>query len=105
MTTGVNTTMAETVDKLGKVKAQISPLVSIEKDLKDMLCDAGPGAYEGKLFRATVSETIRTGPDAEKMEAKLRELGVSEKWFTANSKMTAFLSVRCVARTGKAVAA
>lgn len=100
----VNMEMADTVDQLGRVKARIAPLVATEKDLKEQLYNVGPGDYEGKLFRATVSEVFRSGPDMEAMLAKLKELGVTQKWIDAHQKTTAYLAVTCKARTGKATA-
>src|SRR4249920_1015968 len=97
----VNMTMADQVDQLGRVKARIAPLNAQEKELKEEFCNAGPGAYEGKLFRATVSEVFRSDHDAKAMEAKLRSLGVTKKWFDAHQKTTAYLAVKCVARTGE----
>ena len=94
--------MAETVDKLGRVKARLAPLLGLEKDLKIVLYNAGPGTYDGKLFMANVMDNLRTTPDTEAWGAKLLELGVTQKWLDAHQKKTAYPSVRVEARAGKA---
>ena len=61
---------------------------------------AGIGAYDGSLFRATVSEVAdRESLDPKAMEAKLRELGVDGRWFTRNTKTTkGYVTVKVTAR-------
>ena len=78
--------LASTIDRLGVLKAQMAELATEEKALKAVIIDHGPGAYEGELFRATVSESERATLDMDAVRAKLsprlcavrtRELNVS----------------------------
>lgn len=43
------------VDQLGAIRAQIANLRTQEKKIEEKLKEKGAGAYEGELFRATVS--------------------------------------------------
>lgn len=50
----------------------------------------GAGKHEGQLFLATVSDVEESESyDAAAMEAKLRELGVDNRWFNKNKKIKA----------------
>ena len=78
------------VDRLGAIRAQIADLEAQAKPLTDELKAAGPGVTEGQLFKATVSEVAgREVIDPAAMEAKLREMGVDNRWFSRNTKTTA----------------
>ena len=88
------------VDALGEIRAQIAALKESEEIYLAQIKAAGIGAYDGSLFRATVSEVAdRESLDPKAMEAKLRELGVDGRWFTRNTKTTkGYVTVRVTAR-------
>lgn len=92
--------MRKTTDDLGRVLAQITDLEKIETSLKGKLKSEGDGAYEGDLFRATVSTAEIESLDKEAMILKLRELGVSHQWFAANTNRSVKTVVKVVARNG-----
>ena len=82
---------AETVDELGRVKADIAVLSDYEKDLKQDLVATGEQAIDGNLFRATVSMQTKTTTDWKAVCAALMASGrVSMKLFNesveANTK-------------------
>ena len=51
--------LTKIIDDLGALKARIADLENQEKALKQALADLGPGAYEGDLFRLSISESER----------------------------------------------
>lgn len=70
------------IDELGAVLAQKKDLEQREGELKTIVKDMGVGQHEGQLFMATVSDVDDSESyDAAKMEAKLRELGVDNRFF------------------------
>lgn len=88
------------VDGLGKLKAIIAGLTEREATLKGHLIDKGLGAYEGDLYRATVSQREQDVRDAV-LKAKAEELllkGTSPQFRSAHTTTTAVTSVRVVAR-------
>lgn len=90
------------VDDLGHVLAQIADLEKKADALKDALREAGPGAYEGKLFRATVGEDGEsTKYDVKALVAKLIALKQRRFVKSVAEVVPRQGSVRCVAKTGK----
>lgn len=90
----------EIVDELGQVKARIADLELREKELTSRLRRLGPGAYEGRLFRATVSEP---GERAVLDVEWFREY-VGPRLFSRHQNMVQVAaSVRVVARNGESV--
>lgn len=83
------------VDDLGRVKAEMARLAEREKALRDQIVEAGVGAYEGDLFRATVSDVERSILDMDAVRAKL-----SPQFIRANSSVVCSTTVRVVARKG-----
>ncbi len=78
------------IDALGTTLAQIADLEAIAKPLKEEVKAMGAGKHEGQLFLATVSDVEESESyDAAAMEAKLRELGVDNRWFNKNKKIKA----------------
>lgn len=70
------------IDALGKVLAEIKDLENQANPLKEEVKAMGAGQHEGQLFMATVSDVEETESyDSAKMEAKLRELGVDNRFF------------------------
>lgn len=88
------------VDQLGSVKARIAELKAEEARLASLVAESGYDAYEGNLFRATVSKVDdRKSLDVKAAEAKLRELGVDGRWFSKNQKTSkGYTTVKVVAR-------
>jgi D-serine deaminase-like pyridoxal phosphate-dependent protein len=92
--------LADTIDRLGFIKAQIAELLREEKELKATLIARGPGAYEGSLYRATVSESERETLDMDAVRAKL-----SPQFISANTNTTQVVMVRVVARNDESLSA
>ncbi len=59
------------VDKIGIIKASIGPQLDALKELEAKLKAQGAGAYEGALFRATVSDVETARLDMDAVRAKL----------------------------------
>lgn len=91
-----------TVDTLGQIRAEMARLKEVEAELVGQLKSAPVGAYEGSLFRATVSQIAdRETLDAKAAEEKLRELGVDGRWFSKNMKVVSgYTMVKVSARKG-----
>lgn len=95
----INTNLIKTIDRLGFLKAQIAELAREEKELKAALIAHGPGAYEGELYRATVSECERETLDMDAVRAKL-----TAQFIRANTNTTTVTMVRVVARNDEEIA-
>lgn len=65
--------LANAIDRLGKIKATMANLAVEEKEEKDIIIKSGKDAFEGALFRATVSTTQRSTTDYKAVLAKLVE--------------------------------
>jgi len=89
------TNLTATIDALGELKAQIAALELKEKELKKALGDLEPGAYEGDLFRLSVSETERETLDMKAVREKL-----SPQWMRAHTNVTNVRTLRVSARNG-----
>jgi hypothetical protein len=92
--------LTSTIDQLGVIKAQIAELKAQEEALRAVLVEQGPGAYEGELFRATVSESERSTLDMAAVRAKL-----SPQFIRAHTIITDVVTVRVAARTNARLAA
>lgn len=66
--------IAGAVDALGHLQAQIADLEAQAKALKAAIAENGAGAYEGSLFRATVSHSDR-GRNGRAAQEEGRRLG------------------------------
>jgi hypothetical protein len=77
------------VDQLGRLQAQIADLEAQAKAIKSTLSAIGEGAYEGELFRATVSKSERETLDMKAAREKL-----SPQWIRAHTKVTPVTTVR-----------
>ena len=87
--------LVATIDALGELKAQIAALELKEKELKKALGDLKPGAYEGELFRLSISETERENLDMKAVREKL-----SPQWMRAHTNVTNVRTLRVSARNG-----
>lgn len=91
-------TVAELVDALGVASARKAEAEKAHKRLRDMLADKGEGAYEGDLFRATVSIADREKIDWQAIAEKLEP---SRQLVTAHTSYGSVTTVRSTARNGK----
>ena len=89
------TNLQATIDALGAIKAQIADLELKEKELKKALGDLAPGAYEGDLFRLTISETDRETLDMKAVREKL-----TPQFITAHTNVTEVRTLKVSARNG-----
>jgi len=94
------TNLSKIIDDLGVLKAQIANLEVQEKALKQALQDLPAGAYEGEVFRLSVSETER-----ETLDMKAVREHLSRQFIQAHTNITPVRTLRVVARTGQKVAA
>ena len=77
------------IKQLVEIRNQIAELQNIEKMLAEEIKSLGNGRYEQDGHAATVySVADRESYDAKAMEAKLRELGVDNRWFSKNTRTT-----------------
>lgn len=92
----MTTNLTSTIDRLGYLKAQIADLKKEESALREVMLEQGPGAYEGEIFRATVSTSERETLDMVAVREKL-----SDQFIRAHTNVTESTTVRVVARNGK----
>lgn len=90
------------VDKIGKKRAQIAKLQAELADLESIVKDEGVGAYEGNLFRITISESDRATTAWKKIAQKL---GASRQMIKANTTYSEVTTLHCVARKADKIAA
>ncbi len=77
------------IEELANIRAQIAELTAVEKFLVEEIKAAGEGTYVEGNYSATVYTVgERSTADAKAMEQKLRELGVDNRWFAKNQKVT-----------------
>ena len=75
--------------ELANIRAQIAELSNLEKAITEEIKAAGEGTYTEGNYAATVYTVAeRCSTDSKAMEAKLRELGVDNRWFSKNQKVT-----------------
>jgi len=91
----VNISNVNPVDALGELKAQIANLEKLEKTLRDQIAAQGAGAYEGELFRASVSVAERETID---WRAIAEKLSPSRQLITAHTSAKEVVTVRVAAR-------
>jgi hypothetical protein len=94
------TNLTQTIDALGDIKAQIAELQLKEKALKEALADLKPGAYEGELFRLSISVADRETLDMDAVREKL-----TRQFILAHTHVTEVRTLRLAARSGRKLAA
>ena len=87
------------IDNLGYLLAQAAKLEAKIKAEKAKLIAQGVGAYEGTLFRATVSQSVRERLDSEAIDLALSKADFSSQYITAHTVKTECNTVRVVAKT------
>jgi len=93
------TNLTATIDALGALKAQIADLELQEKALKKALADIAPGAYEGELFRLSISQSVRCTLDMDAVREKL-----SPQFIAAHTRETEVRTLKVSARNGQVTA-
>ena len=91
--------VAGLADELGFIRAQMADLKDREKDIRDIMIEAGVKTLEDDTFRALVVESIRTMIDWKSVAAKLRP---SRQLVTAHTTEKEVISIRVNARRGAA---
>jgi len=94
------TNLAKLIDDLGVLNAQKAELLKQEKALKAAFDELSPGAYEGTLFRLSISESVRETLDMDAVREKL-----SVQFITAHTRETPVRTLRISARSGVKLAA
>ena len=82
------------IDDLGHLQAQIADLTKRADVIKAQLKSQGAGAYEGSLFRATVSISERETLDMAAVREKL-----THQFIAAHTNVSTVVTVKVVART------
>jgi hypothetical protein len=94
-------TAAQLADEMGLLAAEIKPLTDRLDQIKQSFREMGESQkHSGEFYAVSVSKKgITISVPREKLEAKLRELGVDQNWFDDNSE----ISERASSVTCKAV--
>jgi hypothetical protein len=77
----VTNNTATAIDRLGELKAKIADLEEEAYQLRQIVLELGVGSYDGKLFRATVSQFERATLDLKAVREKL-----SPQFIRANTR-------------------
>lgn len=91
----VGDTTAALIDALGILKAKIAELEIAEKELKARL-NLPAGAYEGRFYRLSISDSVRETLDMAAVREKL-----SPQFLRAHTRETPIRRYCVVARNGK----
>ena len=91
--------VAGLADELGFIRAQMADLKDRERDIRDIMIEAGVKTLEDDTFRALVVESIRTMIDWKQVAAKLKP---SRQLVTAHTTEKEVISIRVNARRGAA---
>ncbi len=91
--TTITKTPAQLVDEIGALKAAIAGPAAQLKALEAQLKAFGPGAYQGALWDASISASVRETLDMDAVRAKL-----SHQFITANTVSTDVITLRVTAR-------
>jgi uncharacterized coiled-coil DUF342 family protein len=87
------------VDHLGRLLAEIADLQKqadqIKDSIKDLASTGGATSYEGRLFKATYSESNRNSVD---YKALCSDLNISKDLLAKYTKQTAVFTVKVTSR-------
>ena len=76
------------IDRLGALKARIAELTAEAKPLETEIKAMGEGTHAGNLFDANVAVVADSESyDVDMLEAKLRSLGVDNRFFSKAKKI------------------
>ncbi len=89
--------LKETIDRLGRIKAQMADLETEHEKLRQRIIAAGIEEAEGKLFRATVSHSQVPTID---YKGLLEKLAPPKRIVTRFTSIREQVRVNVVARTG-----
>ena len=84
-------------DELGTIRAQMADLKGREKDIREVLIDAGVHTLEDEQFRAVGVESMRTTIDWKTVAAKMEP---SRQLVRAHTSEREVISIRVNARRG-----
>ena len=87
-----------TIDKIGTLRASIADLQAELKELETLAKGEGDGAYEGDLFRITISTSDRKTVAWKKIADKM---GASNQMIAGNTSLTQVTALRCSSKLGK----
>ena len=91
--------MRNSVDHLGYLLAQAAELEAKIKAEKAKLIASGVGAYEGDIFRATVSHSVSERLDSDAIDLAIEKANFSSQYITAHTVKSERNTVRVVAKT------
>ena len=83
------------VDQLGLLLAQIADLEAQAEYIKDQIKNEGEGAYEGSLYKGTVTLSQRTTVDS---KGVFKEYNVPAELIAKYSKTTAIITLKVTSR-------
>jgi hypothetical protein len=84
------------IDNLGFFLANAADWIKKAEEIKKRIKKAGPGSYEGLLYRATMSEYDKHTLNMKAVRAKL-----SAQFIRANTNVTVCQTVNVVSKQGK----
>lgn len=99
MTKKVNVTGL--ADELGIVRAKMADLKDREREIRNIMIDAGAKAFEDKKFRAVVVESMRTYINWAAIAEKLKP---SHQLVSVHTSEKEVISIRVSARRGALLA-
>lgn len=85
--------IADRIEKLGLLKAEIARLEAREKELKDDILEAGVSVFESPHFKATVTRSER-----ETLDMKAVKEHLSPQFIKAHTKVTEVVTLRITER-------
>lgn len=95
MTTPTKEERAAMIDKLGQLEAKIADIEAQAKPIKERLkTTCQPGIYDGRLFRAVITQFERKVLDLDAVRARL-----PAAWLARHTKMVAVTALSIRART------
>lgn len=92
-----NANLTGLADELGTIRAQMANLKDREREIREIMIDAGVHTLEDDIFRAVVVESMRKQIDWKAVAAKLKP---SRQLVTAHTTEREVISIRVNARKG-----
>lgn len=86
--------LAAAADRIGQLKIQMAQLEREQAELKQLFIDAGKPAYDGEVYRVTITHVDRTTLDTKAIRAEM-----PAKWI-ANHSVTSKVTQMHVAHLG-----